>query len=55
MAKEKNYNPVQAQRKADKAKAIKKGMDTKMLSHAAAGAGHPVIVAERYMLTEDLP
>ena len=25
MAKEKNYNPVQAQRKADKAKAIKKG------------------------------
>lgn len=25
MPKEKNYNPVQAQRKADKAKAIKKG------------------------------
>ena len=25
MAKEKNFNPVQAQRKADKAKAIKKG------------------------------
>lgn len=25
MAKEKGYNPVQAQRKADKAKAIKKG------------------------------
>lgn len=25
MAKEKNYNPVNAQRKADKAKAIKKG------------------------------
>jgi hypothetical protein len=25
MAKERNYNPVQAQRKADKAKAIKKG------------------------------
>jgi hypothetical protein len=28
MPKEKNYNPVQAQRKADKAKAIKKGMAT---------------------------
>jgi len=26
MAKEKGYNPVQAQRKADKAKAIKKGV-----------------------------
>lgn len=26
MPKEKGYNPVQAQRKADKAKAIKKGM-----------------------------
>lgn len=26
MAKEKKYNPVQAQRKADKAKEIKKGM-----------------------------
>ena len=26
MPKEKNYNPVQAQRKADKAKAIKKGV-----------------------------
>lgn len=25
MPKEKNYNPVNAQRKADKAKAIKKG------------------------------
>jgi hypothetical protein len=25
MPKEKNYNPVQAQRKADKAKALKKG------------------------------
>lgn len=25
MNKERNYNPVQAQRKADKAKAIKKG------------------------------
>ena len=25
MPKERNYNPVQAQRKADKAKAIKKG------------------------------
>lgn len=25
MAKERNFNPVQAQRKADKAKAIKKG------------------------------
>lgn len=28
MAKEKNYNPVQAQRKAEKAKAIKKGTST---------------------------
>jgi len=27
MPKEKNYNPVQAQRKADKAKALKKGYD----------------------------
>jgi hypothetical protein len=27
MPKEKNYNPVQAQRKADKAKAIKKGTE----------------------------
>jgi hypothetical protein len=26
MAKERNYNPVQAQRKAEKAKAIKKGI-----------------------------
>ena len=26
MPKERNYNPVQAQRKADKAKAIKKGI-----------------------------
>lgn len=26
MPKEKGYNPVQAQRKADKAKAIKKGI-----------------------------
>jgi hypothetical protein len=26
MAKERGFNPVQAQRKADKAKAIKKGM-----------------------------
>jgi hypothetical protein len=26
MPKERNYNPVQAQRKADKAKAIKKGL-----------------------------
>lgn len=25
MAKERNFNPVQAQRKADKAKAVKKG------------------------------
>jgi len=27
MAKEKNYNPVQAQHKADKARAIKKGTE----------------------------
>lgn len=26
MPKERNFNPVQAQRKADKAKALKKGM-----------------------------
>lgn len=30
MPKEKNYNPVQAQRKADKARAIKKGMQASM-------------------------
>lgn len=32
MPKERNYNPVQAQRKADKAKAIKKGMSCEACS-----------------------
>jgi hypothetical protein len=31
MPKERNYNPVQAQRKADKAKEIKKGTRTALL------------------------
>lgn len=31
MPKEKNYNPVQAQRKADKARAIKKGKGGQVL------------------------
>jgi hypothetical protein len=34
MPKERNVNPVQAQHKADKAKAIKKGTYTHSVSHA---------------------
>lgn len=36
MNKERNYNPVQAQRKADKAKAVKKGKSTPS-AHLPAG------------------
>ena len=44
MAKERNFNPVQAQRKADKAKAIKKGRSSNMrcdkLGHSLTATLH---------------
>ncbi len=39
MPKERNYNPVQAQRKADKAKAIKKGLSSRPLREHPSVAG----------------
>jgi hypothetical protein len=36
MAKERNYNPVQAQRKADKAKQIKKGAYLPTILHPSS-------------------
>lgn len=39
MPKEKNYNPVQAQRKADKAREIKKGTSANLFLNSAGKKG----------------